>query len=84
MYGAPCGGRAWGQTCGNRLVRRAEARGNAEGKVGGQGRDRTADTAIFSRMLYQLSYLATACAYERAQKSNYNTGKTPEKSGVGP
>jgi hypothetical protein len=27
---------------------------------GGQGRDRTADTAIFSRMLYQLSYLATA------------------------
>ena len=31
-------------------------------KVGGQGRDRTADTAIFSRMLYQLSYLATHCA----------------------
>jgi len=31
-------------------------------KVGGQGRDRTADTAIFSRMLYQLSYLATVCA----------------------
>ena len=24
---------------------------------GAQGRDRTADTAIFSRMLYQLSYL---------------------------
>lgn len=24
---------------------------------GTQGRDRTADTAIFSRMLYQLSYL---------------------------
>ena len=24
---------------------------------GGWGRDRTADTAIFSRMLYQLSYL---------------------------
>jgi hypothetical protein len=24
----------------------------------GQGRNRTADTAIFSRMLYQLSYLA--------------------------
>ena len=32
-------------------------------------------------MLYQLSYLATACACERAQKSNYNTGKTPENSG---
>ena len=26
---------------------------------GAQGRDRTADTAIFSRMLYQLSYLGT-------------------------
>jgi hypothetical protein len=26
-------------------------------KVGAQGRDRTTDTAIFSRMLYQLSYL---------------------------
>ena len=24
---------------------------------GAQGRDRTTDTAIFSRMLYQLSYL---------------------------
>ena len=27
---------------------------------GAQGRDRTTDTAIFSRMLYQLSYLGTA------------------------
>jgi hypothetical protein len=27
------------------------------GDDGAQGRDRTADTAIFSRMLYQLSYL---------------------------
>ena len=26
--------------------------------VGGQGRDRTADTRIFSPLLYQLSYLA--------------------------
>jgi hypothetical protein len=25
---------------------------------GGQGQDRTADTAVFSRVLYQLSYLA--------------------------
>ena len=25
--------------------------------IGAQGRDRTTDTAIFSRMLYQLSYL---------------------------
>lgn len=29
---------------------------------GAQGRDRTTDTAIFSRMLYQLSYLGTALA----------------------
>ena len=27
---------------------------------GAQGRDRTTDTAIFSRMLYQLSYLGGA------------------------
>ncbi len=27
---------------------------------GAQGRNRTTDTAIFSRMLYQLSYLGTA------------------------
>jgi hypothetical protein len=27
---------------------------------GAQGRDRTTDTAIFSRMLYQLSYLGIA------------------------
>ena len=32
-------------------------------KVGGaQGRDRTADTAIFNRMLYQLSYLGMSGA----------------------
>ena len=29
---------------------------------GAQGRDRTADTAIFSRMLYQLSYLGPRAA----------------------
>ena len=28
--------------------------------IDGQGRSRTADTAIFSRVLYQLSYLAAA------------------------
>ena len=32
---------------------------------GAQGRDRTTDTAIFSRMLYQLSYLGTALRLER-------------------
>lgn len=29
---------------------------------GAQGRNRTTDTAIFSRMLYQLSYLGIRCA----------------------
>ena len=28
-------------------------------EIGGEGRNRTVDTTIFSRMLYQLSYLAT-------------------------
>jgi hypothetical protein len=34
---------------------------------GAQGRDRTADTAIFSRMLYQLSYLGVS-GEERKQR----------------
>jgi hypothetical protein len=37
-------------------------------RSGAQGRDRTTDTAIFSRMLYQLSYLGTSgreAAWER-------------------
>ena len=32
-------------------------------KNGGQGRNRTADTGIFSPLLYQLSYLARGNAY---------------------
>ena len=37
-------------------------KGRAAGQErhGAQGRDRTTDTAIFSRMLYQLSYLGTS------------------------
>lgn len=31
------------------------------GGSGAQGRNRTTDTAIFSRMLYQLSYLGDGC-----------------------
>ena len=34
---------------------------------GAQGRDRTTDTAIFSRMLYQLSYLGVAGPGGRAR-----------------
>jgi hypothetical protein len=39
---------------------------------GAQGRDRTTDTAIFSRMLYQLSYLGPLEA-ERAYRKRLKT-----------
>ncbi len=38
----------------------------------GQGRNRTTDTTIFSRVLYQLSYLARTLSY---------LARTPELSG---
>src|SRR5579864_4941847 len=37
------------------------------GAHGAQGRDRTTDTAIFSRMLYQLSYLGVPQKPERSE-----------------
>ncbi len=40
----------------------------ALGALGAQGRDRTTDTAIFSRMLYQLSYLGTARRKRRERR----------------
>ncbi len=40
----------------------AEKRNNGEEGNGAQGRNRTTDTAIFSRMLYQLSYLGNRVA----------------------
>ncbi len=43
-------------------VGRHDDRVNSIGKNGAQGRSRTTDTAIFSRMLYQLSYLGNAGA----------------------
>ena len=53
--------------CREQLPKRLRVSGSAhQQKSGAQGRDRTADTAIFSRMLYQLSYLgAPASAGER-------------------
>ena len=39
---------------------------------GGQGRNRTSDTRIFSAVLYQLSYLAPVCVEKEAvQKLEY-------------
>ena len=40
---------------------------------GGQGRNRTSDTRIFSAVLYQLSYLALrGCKPKDGQKPEYN------------
>jgi hypothetical protein len=35
---------------------------------GAQGRNRTTDTAIFNRMLYQLSYLGAECWYTSSKQ----------------
>ena len=40
----------------------AEEKNRAGKADGAQGRNRTTDTAIFSRMLYQLSYLGMSLA----------------------
>ena len=50
----------------------------APGLNGAQGRDRTTDTAIFSRMLYQLSYLGMP------QRVPFGHGGRAVYSGVGP
>ena len=48
-----------------RLACLAEARACiGRAKAGGQGQNRTVDTTIFSRMLYQLSYLARRSAWD--------------------
>ena len=44
---------------------------------GAQGRDRTTDTAIFSRMLYQLSYLGTSRAHEGLGAAVYSQAGRP-------
>ena len=43
-------------------------------KAGGQGRNRTSDTRIFSAVLYQLSYLASVSFSGRAETREYNIG----------
>ena len=39
------------------FARKTRAKSKSNLRVGAQGRNRTTDTAIFNRMLYQLSYL---------------------------
>ena len=41
----------------------------ALGKDGAQGRDRTADTVIFSHVLYQLSYLGPLIGTGRSREA---------------
>ena len=48
------------------------ARTGFQWENGAQGRDRTADTAIFSRMLYQLSYLGACTDGHRRRKARFN------------
>lgn len=48
---------------------RARTKKNGAGKANGaQGRNRTTDTAIFSRMLYQLSYLGIVRRWRRSKR----------------
>ena len=62
---AAIGSAAKGDVADGTGLRQCELDSTGEGlwpEGGGQGRDRTADTVIFSHVLYQLSYLATGCA----------------------
>lgn len=52
-YSVPLSGLFW-------QTKRACEKSQALENNGGQGRNRTADTVIFSHLLYQLSYLATS------------------------
>jgi len=48
---------------------------NKKELVGGEGQNRTVDTTIFSRMLYQLSYLATRWVNRRYENPNHSSSK---------
>ena len=49
------------------------SRSSAGAKAGAQGRDRTADTVIFSHVLYQLSYLGQSALAEK--RAAYKGGR---------
>jgi hypothetical protein len=51
--------------------------------TGAQGRDRTTDTAIFSRMLYQLSYLGTSRVVTRERRFIVGPGGPVQPPGNG-
>ncbi len=59
------------------------------GKSGAQGRNRTADTVIFSHVLYQLSYLGSRDGADRPSKRrapylSLSSLSTPAASAAGP
>jgi hypothetical protein len=51
---------------------------------GAQGRNRTTDTAIFSRMLYQLSYLGAAGPEDARRSGGYRGAMLGLSSGGWP
>jgi hypothetical protein len=55
-------------------------------KIGGQGRNRTTDTRIFSPLLYQLSYLAAgkrSRVLDRSAAGSVNHRLGPQRPYVG-
>ncbi len=51
--------------------------------LSGQGRNRTTDTTIFSRVLYQLSYLARTLSYQARKKIRPAFQRRAARRGVG-
>jgi hypothetical protein len=63
-------------------VRRSGMRG--EKGSGAQGRNRTTDTAIFSRMLYQLSYLGTRGTQGHSPRGSHDQAARQSRLSGGP
>ena len=66
----------------DRLRRHKQLREKSYSGNGAQGRNRTTDTAIFSRMLYQLSYLGAGAGIslgDRALGVGMETGALPSE-----
>ncbi len=51
------------------------------GQTGGQGRNRTSDTVIFSHVLYQLSYLASDAHFAERTNLHYNMLRLTHQEG---
>src|SRR5206468_503833 len=63
------------------LPERAESEAGEAGRNDGEGRNRTGDTTVFSRVLYQLSYLAAAASVAGpARKKDVRAGATAPRT----